>query len=340
MVLAPSFVPFLLLPLLALPSARGLTIETRSPDAHCPDLAMTQQAAEARLGTVKAEGTQGWRAVYTIVYAPDKDGNYVHLELFDPKGDRKLERDLPLAGESCATMTQAVVLVLERYFRDIGSLEDDSTGPPNAASSAITEAPPAPVATDRSSTPMGPSAPPSYRGSVMAGLGFLTPPASLALALEGRLWLPRSLQLGIGVAWSGADVTEPVGPPGGAARMTSIPVRASFAWHKDLGSTDVFIGPDLLASFDRASVTGVAVPGQATRVVLGLGVGAGALIWLGRSLALSIGATFDATLPLAMSQFVVNTAPAGSAANRNQEVLQQQWIQGLILVGVTYVTSP
>jgi len=41
-------------------------------------------------------------------------------------------------------------------------------------------------------------------------------------------------------------------------------------------------------------------------------------------------ASFDATLPLAMSQFVVS----------EQEVLRQQWIQGLISVGLTYVTSP
>jgi hypothetical protein len=331
----------LLLPVLALPSARGLTIETRSPDAHCPDLAMTQEAAEARLGTVKGENGQSWKAVYTIVYAPDKDGNYVHLELFDPKGERKLERDLPLAGESCATMTQALVLVLERYFRDLGSLEEGPAPPEPQDAPGDRPVTPPPPAIDQPSTAPAPSTTNSYRGSVTAGLGFLTPPSSLALTLEAKLWLLSSWQLALGVAWSPAETTEAVGPPGGVASMTSVPVRASFAWHKDLGSTDVFLGPEVLASFDRASVTGVAQPGKAMRVVYGLGVGAGALTWLtggskaassntSGALALSFQASFDATLPLAASQFVVT----------DQEVLQQQWIQGLFSVGVTYVTSP
>jgi hypothetical protein len=333
MVLGPSFLSFVL-PLFALPQVRGLTIETRSPDAHCPDLAMTQQAAEARLGTVKGEGGQSWKAVYTIVYAPDKDGNYVHLELFDPKGDRKLERDLPLAGESCATMTQAVVLVLERYFRDLGSLEDEApAGPTSAAPETPALSPP--VAPDRPSTAEAPSAVAAYRGSFTAGFGLATPPSSLALTLDARLWLPRSWQLGIGVAWSGSEVTESIGPPGARASMTSIPIRASFAWRRDLGSTDVFLGPEFLASVDRASVTGVVQSGNATRVVFGVGVGAGALIWLSRSVGLSMAASLDATLPLATSQFVVN-----DRQGIQQEVLRQQWIQGLFSVGLTYVTSP
>jgi hypothetical protein len=328
-VLFPGFLPFLLFPLLAAPSGKGLTIETRSPDAHCPDLTMTELAAEQRLGTVKGEGGQSWKAVYEIVYAPEKDGNHVHLELFDPRGDRKLERDLPLAGESCSTMTQALVLVLERYFRDIGSLEDEGPpGPPSNSSSETPRPPPSVAPSDRPSP--APSTWPGYRGSFMVGAGFLTPPSSIALTLAARLWLPRSLQLGLGVAWSPDEVTQPVGPPGGVARMTALPIRASLAWRKDLGTTDVFVGPDFLVSVDRASVSGVAIPGQATRVVFGVGVGAGALVWLTKPLALTMEASVDGTFPLATSQFVVT----------DEEVLQQQWIQGLFSVGLTYVTSP
>ena len=112
--------------------------------------------------------------------------------------------------------------------------------------------------------------------------------------------------------------------------MTTLPMRASFAWRKELGTTDVFAGPDFLVSVDRASVSGVAMPGHATRLVFGLGVGAGALVWLTKPLALTMEASIDATLPLATSQFVVT----------QEEVLQQQWIQGLFSVGLTYVTSP
>src|SRR5256885_497776 len=99
----------------------GLTIETRTPDAHCPDVAATRKAAEERLGVLDAAGSGRWRAVYMMVYAPDtQEGNRVHLELFDPKGQRRLERDLPIRGESCGAMADVLVVVLERYFRDLG----------------------------------------------------------------------------------------------------------------------------------------------------------------------------------------------------------------------------
>src|SRR5579859_1700456 len=107
----------------------GLTIETKTPDAHCPDLAATRKAADERLAVLDAAGPGRWRAVYTIVYAPDTtDGNRVHLELFDPKGQRRLERDLPVRGESCGAMADVLVVVLERYFRDLGG-----SNPVNAA---------------------------------------------------------------------------------------------------------------------------------------------------------------------------------------------------------------
>jgi hypothetical protein len=112
--------------------------------------------------------------------------------------------------------------------------------------------------------------------------------------------------------------------------MTTLPIRASFAWRKELGTTDVFLGPEFLLSVDRASTTGITIPGHATRLVFGLGVGAGALVWLTKPLALSMEASIDGTLPLATSQFVVT----------QEEVLQQQWIQGIFSVGLTYVTSP
>jgi hypothetical protein len=331
MLSVPSVAPLVLLPLLAHLSPRGLTIETRSPDAHCPDLAMTQRAAEARLGVVKVEGGQSWRAVYTIVYARDKDGNRVHLELFDPKGERQLERDLPLAGESCATMTQAIVLVLERYFRDFGWLEDAAPGGPvPETKDERPVAAPAPAAFDRPASPPKQSERFFYRGSIGAGGGFTTPPSGPALTISARLWLLRSLHFGLGMAWSPGEVEEPVGPPGGVARSTSIPARASLGWGKDLGWSYLFAGPEILASFDRGSVSGVAQPGDASRIVLGLGVGAGALIWLKKPLALSVDASVDGTLPLATSQFVVS----------NQEVLRQQWVQGLFSLGLTYVVSP
>src|SRR5262245_11315184 len=97
----------------------GLMIETKTPDAPCPDLAATRKAADERLGVLDATGPGRWRAVYTMVYAPDTaESNRVHLELFDPKEERRLERDLPIRRDACDAITDVLVVVLERYFRD------------------------------------------------------------------------------------------------------------------------------------------------------------------------------------------------------------------------------
>jgi hypothetical protein len=157
----------------------------------------------------------------------------------------------------------------------------------------------------------------------------MTPPANAALTASARLWLSRSLQLGVGVGWSPGTVDEAVGPPGGLARLRSVPIRASFTWGTDVGRSFLFIGPEWLASFDRASVTGIAQPGESSRFVFGVGVGAGALVWLRDPVALSFEAAVDATLPLATSQLVVS----------DQEVLRQQWVQAIVSVGLAFVIS-
>ena len=99
--------------------ASALVIETGSPDALCPDLSQTRAAVMARLGTLKVS-REGWRARYIIGHAPDSaEGDFVRLELRDPDGELKLQRDLPLEAGACATMSQAIALILERYFRSL-----------------------------------------------------------------------------------------------------------------------------------------------------------------------------------------------------------------------------
>jgi hypothetical protein len=314
--------------------ASGLKIETRSPDAHCPDLAATREAAEARLGVLAVEGAAAWKAVYTIVYAPETEGNHVHLELYDPRGELKLERDLPLAGESCSTMGQVVVLVLERYFRDLGGMADASPIVPAAAA-------PSDAAAQKSPTADTPSpAPPQtggdrnrYRAALTLGGAFASPPSALAIDLEGRLWIMPRLHLGLAFAWSPSRVEEQVGPAH-AASMSTLPVRASLGIGKDVAPGYIYLGPEALISFDRATTEGFIEPGPATRVVLGVGAVGGALFWLRKPVALTLNASADVTLPLATSQFVVRYRGV------DQEVLTQQWVQGLVAVGFSYVAFP
>jgi hypothetical protein len=307
----------------------GLTIETRTPDAHCPDVAATRKAADERLGVLDVAGQGRWKAVYTMVYAPGTaDGNRVHLELFDPQGQRRLERDLPLRGESCAAMAQVLVVVLERYFRDLGSASDPIEPAPRDTPAPTTATP---AAVDRRpAAPTSPADANRFVASLTLGPAFLSPPAAAAIALEGRLWLAPWAHVSLGTAWSPVRMEQHVGPAGGVARANFLPVRASlgFGWRFESGY--VHLGPDVLVSFDQASTSGVAVPSQNWRMVIGAGAAAGAFFWLRKPWALSIGGAVDATLPLAASQFVVE----------QEEVLTQKWIQGFMSIGLAYVTLP
>jgi hypothetical protein len=304
----------------------GLTIETRTPDAHCPDVAATRKAADERLGVVDVAGQGRWRAVYAIVYAPDtSEGNRVHLELFDPKGQRRLERDLPIRGESCGAMAEVLVVVLERYFRDLGSTNEMEA----ARDSASTPLTPEPAPADK--TQVAPTPSRDEERPIAAwtlGGGFLSPPAAPAIALEAKLWIAPSVHAGLGAAWSPVRTEESVGP--GMVRGTFVPVRAYVGFGRRFAAGYAYAGPEVLASFDQAKATGIAAPGDAIRVVFGAGAAGGAFFWLRKPWAFSISAAVDGTLPLAMSQFVVS----------QEEVLRQKWVQGVVSMGLTLVTMP
>ncbi|HEX2730510.1 MAG TPA: hypothetical protein VHM70_02860 [Polyangiaceae bacterium] len=97
---------------LAFALSGGLTVESSSPDALCPPLALTRQAVEARLGSVQLDGA--WIARYGLVHR--SGGDFVTLELLDPEGQLKLAREFPLIASDCATTARVIALVLERYF--------------------------------------------------------------------------------------------------------------------------------------------------------------------------------------------------------------------------------
>jgi hypothetical protein len=90
----------------------GLNIEALSPDALCPPHEETRRAVAARLGSVELEGT--WRASYVLVHRTQ--GDFVSLQLFDPDGALRLERQLPVRAGSCAALSGVIALVLERFF--------------------------------------------------------------------------------------------------------------------------------------------------------------------------------------------------------------------------------
>src|SRR5262249_7409810 len=174
-----------------------------------------------------------------IVHAPEKDGDRVRLELFDPKGDRKLERDLPLAGESCSTMSQVVALVLERYFSDLS--RDPEPRPALSVEPAESRAAGAPEP--------GTAARPAYGGSLALGAGFASPPAAPALVADVRLWIHPRVHLGLWGALSSTEREEPVGPPGGSARLSVLPFRASLGIGKEFAAGDADPRPPVPLAF-------------------------------------------------------------------------------------------
>jgi len=104
--------------------ASGLTLETGSPDALCPELEATREIVARRLGALVVEGRKGWRARYTIGHTPaGNPRDFVRLELFNPEGGVELRRDLPIEGDSCRTMSEVIALVLDRYFRGLVAAE-------------------------------------------------------------------------------------------------------------------------------------------------------------------------------------------------------------------------
>ncbi len=115
----------------------GLSIDTGSPDALCPELASTRDAVRRRLGELIVPSGSGWRARYTIGHAPaGTPRDFVRLELFGPEGALQLSRDLPLEGESCSTMAEVIALVLDRYFRALLSREPAAASDQAASDSA------------------------------------------------------------------------------------------------------------------------------------------------------------------------------------------------------------
>lgn len=279
----------------------GLSIETGSPDALCPEQEATRAAIESRLGVIGVDGRAGWTARYTMWHAPDKDRDFVRLEVTDPSGARRLERDLPLAGESCSTMANVIALVLDRYFRELDGGREST-----------------PLDVARGETPRERHGPAAVFG-VSAG-AFMNParPAILAtLAIE-----EHHLRLAMEAGWSPDVPTEAIGPSGSARLTTSVPVRLAAGWRGGLGRFQIHGGPELLFAYERARAR-VPVPGENSRLTVGVGLQAGAALSLGHQLRLTAHAALDRVL--GQGRFTVD----------DREVLQFPW-RAVAAIGIAY----
>ena len=304
----------------AQPAEQGLVVETGSPDALCPDLRMTREAIQSRLGTLALDGDQhGWTARYTAGHAPGSTGDFVRIELFDPSGTRRLVRDLPRAGESCATLSQAIALVVERYFRELA--------PAPASEPATADLPPpnplvsVPAAPER----VGP------RLGVGLAFGFYSAQPGAVAGLQVGYWLAPSLHIELALSADLAAHSEQLGSA--LVELRSFPAELAVGVGQRWRTLEFFAGPELRVTLEDAR--GVAL--RSFRPTPGAQVSAGAGIgldwWPTGVLGLSLRASGDYVLTSTKFRVEAQGAPP-------RQVLALSPFQLLTTVGVIWRTSP
>mgnify|MGYP001598862698 CR=1 FL=1 len=268
------------LPVFAL-GAAGLTVDSLSPDALCPPLEETRTAVAARLGSVELEGT--WHATYLLVHRTQ--GDFVALSLRDPQGVLRLERDLPVQGGACQSLSRVIALVLERYFlRPEQAAPDEvpvtqvaTTSEPASEvnSSALATPAPAPVNDAVTVTPPpepqdapapAPQKPPANRlsAALWASTDWTAPSLGFARRVSGPYRL--SLTAGLDLDDHETQAFE------GSLTVRRAPLTLGCAREIRLGSNiSALAGLEVLGVLEQAKTRGIAETGGGFRVVPGVG---------------------------------------------------------------------
>jgi hypothetical protein len=326
----------------ALAGEGGLTIETGSPDALCPELASTRAAVSRRLGElIVPGGSSGFLARYTIAHAPvGSPRDFVRLELYGPEGTLQLSRDLPLEGESCGTMAEVIALVLDRYFRALLAHDppsSDADGPAPAAAPAAASPPPSPTpdralpaARETSSAPgdaqpsdAGPrrdaSEAPAASGSRRLALaafelGFRSPDMP-ALGARAMLELWPQVYLGTALHVGLRSKTENLSDSGEVSSRDAS-WRLNAGWGPRLGPVRTYVGPGVCLGIARGSGDGLPQRNSGYRATWTLGLDAGAQ-WVTDD-GWSFGAAAALDISVLSGRFYID----------GQEVLAQEPVRG------------
>jgi hypothetical protein len=325
----------------------ALTVESGSPDALCPELAQTREAVAARLGTMRVTRA-GWRARYTIGHAPDSTGgDFVRLEVFDPDGFTRLQRDLPMTGRSCLDMSQALALVLDRYFRTLTAEPAETAGTTEQAPSV-----PAPAPNTARYGETGPSASPANAAAstgVRQSAEAEPRPPQPQPRSPARRWLLANAGVAIAARPSSAGVsvgiaTEPVprfeiGVGGvallakqrqqteqGTVSQQSFPLRAWSTYSVIQRGLELKLGPEWLGAVEF----GQSVDGRQTEPRLLWGIGARASVRGWANPRIGFGVTGSLDITLANGRFLVGS----------EEVLAPGPVQGLVALDVTWLALP
>jgi hypothetical protein len=316
----------------------GLSVETGSPDALCPDLAATRSAVRDRIGQLSLDGPSSWVARYTIGHTPNGGGDFVILVLKDDSGAIRLERRLPLAGESCETVVQAIALVLERYFRELQAPSEPTTAP-----AAIEPVPPAAASAPEPSPALEPMRAPALQLALEGGLALGPRTAVFGLELGAWFagWFHASFQPQLLVPSVGETIRDGLKGVRGSADVLELPFRASFGVGRRLERWAWHVGPalrvslrnaasdDLVVRVDGESQSGSSAMGWA----IAAGASAGVTYWVLPSLGLTGAVALDAQI--AETRFEVEES---SGAGRT--LLASPSPQGQALIGVTFAVRP
>jgi hypothetical protein len=259
--------------------AGGLAVDSSSPDALCPPLAETRRAVADRLGSVELEGT--WHATYVLAHRAQ--GDFVSLRLVDPEGNLRLERELPVQAGSCATLSQVVALVLERFFsRPEHPTQEEASAvvppdaaapsePPDREASPPSAAPQAPDAAPDTARPIAPASAPVLRAPRFAFAAALwTTNAWLAPAIrfESRVSGPFRLALGAGYDL----VTHETAAAEGSLSLHRVPLSVLASWRfQRRPSFDASVALEVLGVLEQARAVGLRDNNVGTRVVPGIG---------------------------------------------------------------------
>ena len=307
----------------AAPLASGLVIESGSPDALCPDLATTRQVIYNRLGTLALESEQrGWVARYTVGHAPATQGDFIRLLLIDPAGTERLVRDLPSAGASCATLSQAIALVVERYFRELAPGEE----PPAPTPAPPPEAPQTPPLVQ-----LVPEDPLTPRLALGSSLGWMSADPGAAFGVQVGYWALPAVHLEFGLL-AGLS-PHPQRMNNAELELRSYPAEFALGFGQRGKIWDAFAGPEARWTLQRPSATGLTIDSRAG-AAFSAGIAGGISYWPGGSLGITLRASADYTL--ADTEYSV--AIAGEAGSRR--VLEEAPFQALTTVGLVWGSRP
>ncbi|HXK16437.1 MAG TPA: hypothetical protein VNG33_01435 [Polyangiaceae bacterium] len=321
-------------------SSVGLSVETGSPDALCPDLGATRRAVRDRIGQLTLDGENRWVARYTIGHAPAGGGDYVALVLKDGRGTVRLERRLPLGGEACDTVVQAIALVLERYFRELQAPASSVDAEPETSRKAPSEAEKPALAAPG---PLPPALGPQLQLAAKAGFAF--GPKTGVVALELGLWFAQWFAASLEPQLLLPDVVEKVhdvdATERGRAEMLEVPLRGSVGLGRRGARWAFRVGPALRLSLRRASTQGLITKGgdpengdsSGVGWAFALGGGAAGSWWLLPSFGLTASVVVDAKVT--ETRFAVRAGATGS-----QSVLGSPPLQAQLLLGVAFGASP